>query len=119
VHLPTPHFRPMPLFYKIVAVLLIGGFVIVGLIGLVLPIIPGILFLFLAAYLVTRVSRRAAAAAHNNPWFSRHMRDFNRAGKLSAGQRVRLSLLVMAKMVVHGVESGISFVKGLGKGLRG
>jgi uncharacterized membrane protein YbaN (DUF454 family) len=119
VHLPTPLFRPLPLFYKILAILLIAGFVILGLIGLVLPVIPGVVFLFLAAYLVTRVSRRAAAAAHDNAWFSRHLRDFKEAGKLTIGQRAKLSLLVMAKMVVQGVESGISFVKALARNRRG
>lgn len=119
MHLPKPHFRPMPLFYKILATLFIVGFLIIGVIGLILPVIPGIIFLLLAAYLVTHVSRRAATAAHNHPWFSRHMKEFDRAGKLSIGQRTRLSFLVVAKLLIQSVESAVSFAKGLGKGLGG
>ncbi|MEX2333936.1 MAG: DUF454 family protein, partial [Pseudohongiella sp.] len=110
MHLPSPHFRPLPLYAKIIALLLIAGFVLIGIIGLVLPIIPGVLFLFLAALLLTRVSRRASTYAHNQPWFRRHLQSWRASKGLSWGQRARLSFWVAAKAVVQGIGSGINFV---------
>ena len=73
MHLPTPHFRPLPLYARVIALVLIAGFILVGILGLILPIIPGVLFLFLAALLLTRVSRRASTYAHNQPWFRKQI----------------------------------------------
>jgi uncharacterized protein len=106
-----PVFRPMPLPYKIFTVLLIICFLVIGLIGLVLPIIPGILFLVLAVYLLSRVSRRASAIVHNHPWFNRSMRKLDAASALSFGEKTRLTLLLTAKAVISGVESGFAFFR--------
>lgn len=93
------------LFWKSLSCLLIGGLLLLGLIGLVLPVIPGILFLFLALLLATRVSRRAAAWAESHRWFTRHNRLWQRAGALSMTDRLRLGLLVAARSVVKGLQS--------------
>lgn len=110
MHLPTPHFRPLPLYAKAIALVLIAGFIIIGIIGLILPIIPGVLFLFLAALLLTRVSRRASTWAHNQPWFRTHLHSWQASSGLSWGQRARLSFWVAAKAVVQGIGAGSSFI---------
>ncbi|MDO8910015.1 MAG: DUF454 family protein [Pseudohongiella sp.] len=109
-HLPKPIFRPMPLVYKIACMVLIAGFVIVGLLGLILPIIPGVLFLFLAALLLTRVSRRAATFAHSQPWFHRNMHRWQASGGLSAGQRVKLGFLLSARILINGTQKLFSYL---------
>lgn len=115
MHLPKPYFRPLPLAYKVLGVVLVALFLLIGLAGLILPIIPGILFLFLALYVLTRVSRRASAYAHSQPWFNRHMRHMNAADKLSIGERVRLGLLVVARGAVSGAEWCVAALKGESK----
>lgn len=106
MQLPTPHFSPMPLYAKVIALVVIVGFVLIGIIGLILPIIPGVLFLFLAALLLTRVSRRASAYAHSQPWFRRHLQSWRASAGLSWGQRARLSFWVAARAIVQGVGAG-------------
>ena len=111
MHVSRPRFRPMPLAYKILRIALIFCFLFIGLVGLVLPIIPGILFLLLALYLLTRVSRRISAIVHKHPWFNRNMRKLDAASTLTLGEKARLSLLLVAKTLIKGIESGMAFFK--------
>jgi uncharacterized membrane protein YbaN (DUF454 family) len=106
-----PKFRPVPLAYKILSIVLIVSFLFIGLVGLILPIIPGILFLLLALYLVTRVSRRISAIVHKHPWFNRNMRKLDAASTLTLGEKTKLSLLLTAKALIRGAESAMSLFK--------
>lgn len=114
-HLPKPIFRPMPLMYKIVSMVLIAAFLIIGVLGLILPIIPGVLFLFLAVLLLTRVSRRAATFAHSQPWFHRNMHHWQATGGLTVGQRVRLGFLLSARVIMKGAQRLMSALAKTGK----
>lgn len=105
VHLPTPHFRPLPLYAKIASIVVIIGFVIIGVIGLLLPVIPGVVFLFLAVLLATRVSRRVSKAAHANPWFREHMHTWKTSSQLPVGRKLMLSVLLFAKGLVDGARA--------------
>jgi uncharacterized membrane protein YbaN (DUF454 family) len=100
----------MPFFWKMISCLVIAGLLLLGLIGLILPIIPGILFLFLALLLLTRVSGRAAAWAENHHWFNRQSRLWQRAGTLSATDRLRLVLLVGARSAIQCMQSLVALV---------
>ena len=104
MHLSRPRFRPLSLVYRVLGIILVVGFLLIGLAGLILPVIPGIVFLLLAVYVLTRISRRAAAYAHNQPWINRHMRHLNAANSLSVGERCKLGFLVMARSLVNGIE---------------
>ncbi len=109
--LPVKRFTPLSWGTKIFYSLLFAGLLLLGIIGLILPIIPGLLFLFLAVLVLTRVSRRAANMAHNHSGFNRHMRKWNQVGKLSIAQRMKLGLLVAAKSTINGIEYAISSVR--------
>src|SRR5690606_18656148 len=113
MHFPQTRFRPLPLVYRILSVILIVGFLLIGLVGLVLPIIPGIVFLLLAVYLLTRISRRAAEIMHRQPWYHRGMRDFHAAGHLSLMEKVKLSALMAARAVVHGAGLAVAWLRSL------
>jgi len=104
VQLPKPIFRPIPLIYKIGVSVLIAVFLVIGLLGLILPIIPGILFLVLAVFLMTRVSRRAATYAHSQAWYHRQMSHLNATRHLSAGDRVKYSFLIAARGTVNAIK---------------
>ena len=95
----------MSLFGKMISCLVIVGLLLLGVIGLILPVIPGILFLFLALLLLTRVSRRAAAWAESHHWFNHHNRLWQRAGRLSLADRLRLGLLIAARSLLQGLRS--------------
>ena len=84
---------------------------IVGVLGLILPIIPGVLFLFLAALLLTRVSRRAFNVAHRQPWFREQLRTWQLSGGMSVGQRLRLSLLLTLRALVDGTIASLRFLR--------
>jgi len=111
MHFSKPKFRPMPLAYKILSIVLIVCFLFIGLVGLILPIIPGILFLVLAVYLLTRVSRRISAIVHKHPWFNRNMRKLDAASTLTIGEKTRLTLLLAARTLIAGAESAMSLFK--------
>lgn len=74
-----------------------------GLIGLVLPIIPGLLFLLLALYVLTRVSRRFAFMAHRNSWLRRAFRRLRHVRTLPATDLLRLLFWMTARGLVNGV----------------
>lgn len=109
-HLPKPVFRPLPLLTKIAFMVLISGFLLVGLLGLILPIIPGVLFLFLAVLLLTRVSRRAAVFAHRQPWFHSNMHHWQATSGLSVTQRLKLGMLISTRVVIKGVQKLLGMV---------
>lgn len=54
MHLARPRFRPLPLFYRVLGIILVVGFLLIGVVGLILPVIPGLVFLLLAVYVLTR-----------------------------------------------------------------
>ena len=105
-HLPETVFTPMALPLKIVSLVLMVAFLVIGLAGLILPIIPGALFLFLAALLATRVSSRAAAWAHRLPWFRSYLLHWRTAG---SGALFKLTLL----MALRNGFKGLRIVAGL------
>lgn len=111
MHLPKPIFRPVPLLYKIALSVVIVAFLLIGLVGLILPVIPGILFLVLALFLMTRVSRRAATYAHSQPWFHRHMRQLNATSHLSMTDRLKMGLWISARATINAAKRLMRFVK--------
>jgi uncharacterized membrane protein YbaN (DUF454 family) len=110
VHLPKPIFRPIPFVYKVALSVLIVAFLLIGLIGLILPIIPGILFLVLAVFLMTRVSRRAATFAHSQPWFHRHMGQLNASSHLSVADRLKFGFLIAARGTISALKRLVSYL---------
>jgi uncharacterized membrane protein YbaN (DUF454 family) len=107
-HLPT---RPLPLGYRLLCIGLILCFVVIGLIGVVLPIIPGIIFLFAAAYLVTRVSRRGAAYFNGKSWYRENTRSLDAAGRLKCSDRLRLLGLMTARGLVAASASVVGMIR--------
>ncbi len=108
-------YRPLPLFTRLVGLALAGGLLVLGIIGLILPVIPGLVFLFLALFVMTRLSRRVAAFAHRQPWFARHAHPFQRASGLSVGRRLALGSLVLLRSVMQGMDAAYTWVQSAGR----
>ncbi|MFK7865503.1 MAG: DUF454 family protein [Pseudohongiellaceae bacterium] len=99
---------------KAILITLTGICLVLGVIGLVLPIIPGILFLFLAACFLAKLSSRFANRFNQNR-FARKWKNRGDAFKqLSAGERIKLSFLYTAKSIVDSVDSLWQRIAGTG-----
>tara|TARA_B110000444_G_scaffold239607_1_gene254169 strand:+ start:275 stop:673 length:399 start_codon:yes stop_codon:yes gene_type:complete len=98
----------IPILFKGVCLILVGLLTLIGLAGLILPIIPGILFLFLAALLLTKVSSRFDALLHKNEHMRNWRRRWNTSNSLPLSQRVKLSFLLVAKAAVNSVETAVN-----------
>lgn len=66
--------------------------VVMGLIGIVVPLWPTTCFLLLAAWCYARSSRRAERWLHENRLFGRYLRDYRERGIIS--RRVRRTSVV-------------------------
>jgi len=97
----------MPLLFKGACLVLVGLLTLVGLAGLILPIIPGILFLFLAALLLAKVSSRFDSLLHKNENMKAWRRRWDTTNSMPFLQRIKLSLLLVARAVVNGVETAV------------
>ncbi len=109
----SPKTKPhaLPLVFKVLCLVLVGFLFLLGLAGLVLPIIPGILFLFLAAILLAKISRRFDTLLNSNKEMRYWRRRWNTTQSLPLSQRVKLCFWMVAKAVVNGVEAGINTLK--------
>ena len=67
MHRATQHSRSIGWHVKILIAVLAVACLIVGLIGLVLPVIPGLVFLFAAILLLSRISPRLARWVKRKP----------------------------------------------------
>ena len=103
------HNMPFPL--KALLLVVIGVFAVLGVIGLILPIIPGILFLALAALLLAKVSSRFAFHLDNHSAWIKLKRYWRSIGFLSLSQKLKLSLLVAARGIVDGLDTGVQFLR--------
>ena len=79
-----------------------GACLLLGLVGIVLPVIPGLLFLALAVWLVARVSRRAADYLNSHPQWQRQQRFWDRTQHLSLAQRAQLGFWLSGRILVDG-----------------
>lgn len=108
---PDLETRPMSWFCKALCLAVVGCFVLVGLVGLILPIIPGILFLILAAFLLAKISTRFNFLFKSSSFLGRWMKFRRSTAALTIVQRVKLSFWVLARSVVGGVEAGVRFIR--------
>lgn len=108
---PEERTPEMPLFMKAIVMLIVGVFVIIGLIGLILPIIPGILFLALAAWLMAKVSSRFASHLDESEIWQKVKDYWSSVSFLTVGQQVKLTLLLVAKTAMDAVKSLVEFIK--------
>jgi len=72
-----------------------------GLLGLVIPIIPGVLFLLLAAVLLARVSTRFRAKLHASPRTRPYLLRWEATAGLPALTRARAAVMLLYAGVAH------------------
>lgn len=89
---------------KLIYLLLGAVCLVLGIIGLVIPIIPGILFLGGALYLLTRGSTRIRAFANTDPRLQSLQRRLERIDGVGFLDRIKVSGLMAADAVVMGIQ---------------
>ena len=103
MHYPRVY-RPVSFLHKCVGAVLFLILAVIGIAGLILPIIPGLVFLLLAVFVLTRVSRRAARYAHQQAWYTSSLEHVQRLSPLSLGERVRLGALLAARSILRAAQ---------------
>ena len=102
--------QPVSWFAKAFYLVVIGGLVVLGVIGLVLPIIPGLVFLVLALLLLARVSTRVHALVGGQSWFRRLRRSWQRLTLLNPADRARLAFWYCVQSIVSATNTVVRFV---------
>lgn len=96
--------RPGGLHVKLVAGIAVLAFVVLGLIGIVLPIIPGLLFLALAALIAARHVPAVDARLRRHHAIGRHMHRVDRFFGLDLLDQLRVAGLVTVKTTLDGLD---------------
>ena len=94
---------PFPL--KLIGLAVVGLFVFIGIIGLILPIIPGILFLALAAFVMAKISDRFAFYLDDHPIWQKLKRQWRSVRVLSIVEKVKLTGLYVARGLIEGLDN--------------
>jgi uncharacterized membrane protein YbaN (DUF454 family) len=100
---------------KVIACAVIVGCLLLGLAGLVLPLIPGLLFLAVAAIVAAKLSPKFAETLRQNDTLRSYLEKSDRMAGLSPGQQAKVVGLLLLKALIEGVEW---LVKGVMKVLR-
>ena len=101
----------LPFPVKAVALVIVALFVVIGVIGLVLPVIPGIVFLGLAALLLAKVSSRFAFFLDQQPLWHRLRRQWRSLRLMSLTQRIKLMGLYCLRGLIDGLETAFSWLR--------
>lgn len=89
---------------RLLLALIAGIFLLIGVVGLVLPIIPGIVFLALGAWLLTRISSRAADYVQQHAGWQKMTRWRQRTRHLNIAERCYLGVLLGCRKIVSGLQ---------------
>ncbi len=103
---------------KITSFVLMLACAAIGVVGLVLPIIPGLLFLAIAAFFAAKHFPSVDARLRAHRGISRHLDNADRFRNLSLPAKVQVAGWLFLKMVVEGLTLVKSFVAKLGAALR-
>lgn len=113
----TPHVPPgmtAKVIYTTVAVLLL----MIGLLGLIVPVIPGILFLLGAVLLMAKVSSRVHRWSEGQAWVRGARIRLIQMQGLQPISKIKFAVLLGASSIVSGLQSVTVFCFGLTRRLR-
>lgn len=100
---------PFPL--KLIGLAVVALFAFIGVVGLILPIIPGILFLALAAFIMAKLSSRFAYFLDDQPIWQRLKRQWHSTRVLTVVEKTKLMALYIARSAIDGVDNLIRAIK--------
>lgn len=88
---------------KLVACAVIVACLLLGLAGLILPLIPGLLFIAVAAFVAAKVSPRFAAVLRENELLRGYLEQAERIDGVPLPQKLQVIGLLLLKMLIDGV----------------
>lgn len=88
---------------KLMSAVIVFACLVVGLVGLILPIVPGLLFLAVAALLAARRFPRAGAWLRSNRSVGKHLDRADGVLDLPFAQQLRLAGWVCVKTALDGI----------------
>ena len=91
---------PEKLFYLTLGIM----FLALGIVGLIIPIIPGVLFLAGAVYMLSRGSRRVKEFADQHPKLQGLQQRMNQLDAVTIGEKFQVAGLMTANAVVVTVQ---------------
>lgn len=95
---------------KFVAAGVIVVCLLIGLAGLLLPLIPGLLFLGVAAVIAAKLSPRFAQVLRQNPTLRGYLERTEGFGNLALGEKLELAGLLILKATLDGVAFLVAVV---------
>ncbi|MGW8370045.1 MAG: DUF454 family protein [Gammaproteobacteria bacterium] len=95
---------------RLLAGLLIILCLVIGVVGLVLPIIPGIVFLGLAALIAVRHSPSLERVLRKNRTIDGYLDRADTLATLSLGRKIQVGVLLCLKILVDGAEWTVAAV---------
>jgi uncharacterized membrane protein YbaN (DUF454 family) len=107
-NLRTSHSPVKKLAYVIVALLML----MIGLAGIIIPVIPGILFLAAALFYFGKVSPAIKSWSDNHPILGKVNERIDRLGEVKLVERIK----IVALMSIEAIASTISAVLTFGRG---
>jgi len=105
--------EPMALPIKVVYVVLAAVLLVVGIIGLVMPILPGVVFLLAALLVLGKVSRRVHVWSHRHPALRSVRLRMAGLGRVGVVDRMKLVGWMTLEMMVKGAGSAMLAGKSL------
>ncbi len=88
---------------KLVACVVVAACLALGVIGLLLPIVPGLLFLAVGAAVAAKLSPSFAGVLRRNATIAAYLDKTDGFFDLPLGERVRLACLLSLKMLLDGM----------------
>ena len=91
---------PLKLIYLTLGIM----FLVLGVVGLIIPILPGVLFLAGALYLLSRGSTRVKQMADEHPTLRGLQRRMDQLDTATMAQRVQVAFLMTVESVAIGTR---------------
>lgn len=87
-------------FLRILFYILGWAFLITGIIGIVVPFLPGVLFMLIAAYFFARSSKRFHSWLLTNRFFGHHVTAFAHGAKMPLRAKIMTAVLITVSVGV-------------------
>ena len=104
---------------KLIACAVIVACLLLGLAGLILPLIPGLLFIAIAVFVAAKLSPRFATVVRENDTLRGYLDQADRIAGVPLAQKVQVVGLLFVKMLIDGVALLVAGVMKLVKAAEG
>ena len=104
---------------KLIACAVIVACLLLGLAGLILPLIPGLLFIAIAVFVAAKLSPRFGAIVRENGTLRGYLDQADRIAGVPLTQKIQVIGLLLLKMLIDGVAVLIAGVMKLVKAAEG